>query len=80
MMIYALAWYEKNKVIPATTLFFIESGLKGEKTFSKGDIDNTKNMILDVASGIKSNNFAAKPDHFSCQYCPYNTICSDAIK
>jgi DNA helicase-2/ATP-dependent DNA helicase PcrA len=79
MMIYALAWYEKNKVIPATSLFFIESGLKGEKTFSKGDIDNTKNMILEVASGIKSNNFTAKPDHFSCQYCPYNTICPEAI-
>lgn len=78
MMIYALAWYEKNKVIPKTTLFFIESGLRGEKTFSKGDIDNTKNMILDVASGIKSNNFTAKPDHFSCKYCPYNTICPEA--
>jgi len=78
-MIYALAWYEKNKIIPKTTLFFIESGLKGEKIFSKSDIDAAKKMILEVADGIKKNKFSAKPDFFSCRYCPYNTICPDAI-
>lgn len=79
MMIYALAWYEKNKVIPKTTLHFIESDLKGETKYSKKELDSTKKMIFEVADGIKTNNFSAKPDLFSCKYCPYRDICEEAI-
>ena len=79
MQMYALAWKEKNNEIPKTTLYFIESGLKGEKTFSDKDLDKTKGLILDAASGIKRANALATPGLFECRYCPYNEICSDSV-
>lgn len=79
MMIYALAWYEKNKIIPKTTLHFIESNLKGEIIFKENDLKRTKEMIFKVADGIKDEIYAAKPEMFSCRYCPYRDICKEAI-
>ena len=78
MMIYALAWEKKYSVIPKTTLYFIEPGLKGETTFKKTDLEKTQKMILDVARGIRQNNMRAKPDIFQCKYCPYRDICPEA--
>lgn len=75
MMIYALAWYEKYKVIPKTSLFFIESSLKGETTFSLNDLEKTKQMIFEVAEGIRKADLKAKPEARNCQLCPYNDIC-----
>ncbi|MFA7244385.1 MAG: ATP-dependent DNA helicase [Patescibacteria group bacterium] len=79
MMIYALAWYEKYKTIPKTTLHFIESGLKGEIFFKEADLTKTKDMIFDVADGIRKNIMNAKPDYNNCKNCPYKDICPDAI-
>ncbi|MCX6812825.1 MAG: ATP-dependent DNA helicase [Candidatus Berkelbacteria bacterium] len=79
MMIYALAWREKYQTIPKTTLFFIESGLKGERQFSDKEIDATRQMILAVAAGIRKSDFSAQPDIFQCKYCPYKEICPEAI-
>jgi DNA helicase-2/ATP-dependent DNA helicase PcrA len=78
MMIYALAWYEKYKVIPSTSLIFIESGLMGSKTFSLKELDNTKKMIFDVAEGIRKQDMTAKPDSYQCKQCPYSDICPDS--
>ncbi len=79
MKIYALAWFEKNRVIPKTTLYFIESGLMGERIFAEKELEEAKRMIETVAAGIKKDDTTAKPDRFSCQYCPYKTICSEAL-
>ena len=79
MMIYALAWFEKNNIIPKTTLSFIESGLKGEIVFLEKDLKKTKEMIFEVADGIKEENYKAKPEMFSCRYCPYRDICYEAV-
>jgi len=78
MMIYALAWYEKYKVIPKTTLVFIESGLTGSKVFSASDLDKTKQMIFDVAEGIRNEKLDPKPDLFQCKQCPYSDICPES--
>ena len=78
MMMYALAWYEKYKVIPKTTLIFIESGLRGSKTFSLKELDDTKKMIFDVAEGIRKLDMTAKPDLFQCKQCPYSDICIES--
>ena len=78
MMIYALAWYEKHKVIPRTTLYFIESGLSGTRVFTLAELENTKKMIFDVAAGIKKEDMTAKPELRNCQLCPYNDICPDS--
>lgn len=79
MMIYALAWFEKHKAIPKTTLYFIESGLKGEIIFSMKDLEATKKMIFEVANGIKSNEMTAKSDKRQCSLCPYKDICPEAL-
>ena len=79
MMVYALAWFEKYGTIPKTTLYFIESGLKGEIVFSEKDLNKTKEMIFEVAEGIRKNDMSAKPDYNSCKMCPYKDICPDAI-
>ncbi|MFA7253472.1 MAG: ATP-dependent DNA helicase [Patescibacteria group bacterium] len=78
MMMYALAWYEKYKVVPKTTLIFIESGLRGSKTFSLKELDDTKKMIFDVAEGIRKNEMIARPDMFQCKQCPYSDICPES--
>jgi len=78
MMIYALAWFEKYKVIPKTTLHFIESNLNGTKIFSIKELEEVKKMIFEVAAGIRSGNMTAKPDLRTCQFCPYNEICPES--
>jgi len=78
MMIYALAWWERYKVIPRTTLIFIESGLVGSKTFNMRELEETKQMIFDVATGIRKNDMTAKPDPHQCKLCPYNEICPES--
>ena len=78
MMIYALAWFEKYKSIPKTSLIFIESGLVGSKTFTLKELEETKKMIFDVAAGIRKGDMTAKPDLRTCQYCPYNEICPES--
>lgn len=79
MMMYSLAWKEKYGQIPCTSLFFIESGLKGEKKFSDNDLEKTKEMISAVSLGIKKEEFSAKPNQRQCSYCPYKDICPDAV-
>jgi len=78
MMMYALSWFEKYNVIPKTVLYFIESNLKGEITFTKKQLDETKEMIFEVASGIRNQDYTAKPDKFNCNYCPYKEICPES--
>jgi DNA helicase-2/ATP-dependent DNA helicase PcrA len=78
MMIYALAWYEKFGVIPKTTLVFIESGLEGSSVFKEKDLEKTKDMIFQVAEGIRKQDMTAKPDARNCQLCPYHDICPES--
>ncbi|MEI6498914.1 MAG: ATP-dependent DNA helicase, partial [bacterium] len=78
MMIYALAWFEKYKTIPKTSLLFIESGLKGETVFKQSELEATKQMIFEVARGIREANMTAKPEARNCQLCPYSDICPDS--
>lgn len=79
MQIYALSWLEKNKNIPKTVLYFIESGLVGEKTFTIKELEETKKMIFEVADGIRSEKYEAKPEQSSCKLCPYREICLEAL-
>lgn len=78
MMIYALAWYKLHGEIPTTTLIFIESNLQGSKVFSEKDLQKARSIILDVASGIRQQNFKAMPDARQCSICPYKDICPDS--
>ncbi len=78
MKIYALAWYEKYNEIPQTTLFFIESDKKGTRLFKEPDLEKTRQMIIEVAQGIKAEDYTAKPDSRKCKWCPYKFTCPDS--
>lgn len=75
MMIYSLAWLKKYGEIPKTTLYFIESNLKGEMFFSSSVLRKTKEMIQKVEKGIRENDMNATPDNYKCNYCAYKNIC-----
>jgi DNA helicase-2/ATP-dependent DNA helicase PcrA len=79
MKIYALAWLEKYGEIPTTTLFFIENNFRGTRKFSQKDLEKTREMILEVAKGIRKNDFTAKPDARQCKYCPFKNSCPDSM-
>ncbi len=79
MQIYALSWQIKTGNIPKTTLYFIESGLKGERIFSTRELEKTADMIGQVADGIKQQNFTATPNQRNCSFCAYKDICPDSL-
>lgn len=79
MKIYALAWEEKYGLIPKTTLSFIESGITGSRIFKETDLEKVREMINDVAEGIRKKDYSAKPNSRNCKYCPYRFACPDAI-
>ena len=79
MMIYALSWYKKYNEIPQTTLYFIESNLKGSITFKSKDLEKAANMIREVEEGLRNNKMNAKPDKRQCKYCPYKDICPESF-
>ncbi len=79
MQMYALSWFLKNNVIPKTTLYFIESGLKGERIFSQKELEKTKEMIEKVACGVKEQNYQATPNQRDCVYCTYKDICPSSL-
>jgi DNA helicase-2/ATP-dependent DNA helicase PcrA len=78
MIIYALSYFLETGKIPRTTLVFIESNILASKRFSLKKLEKTKSEILEVAEGIRSENYTARPDKGSCQYCPFNNICPES--
>ncbi|MEK9155946.1 MAG: ATP-dependent DNA helicase [Patescibacteria group bacterium] len=79
MMLYALAWHENHKIIPKTTLYFIESGISGETVFGLAKLEETRRLITNVVLGIKKNEMEAKPNIFACTWCAFRGICPDSI-
>lgn len=79
MKIYALAWKEKYGEIPKTQLNFIESGIVGERKFTENELEKTKELIFEVANGIRVGDYSAKPTQRQCQMCPYNEICPESM-
>lgn len=80
MKIYALSHLITTGKIPKTTLVFIESDISVSKVFSQKILEDTKKMIIEVAEGIESENYCAKPDKRNCSWCPFNNICPDSKK
>jgi len=76
LSIYALAYREAFGKIPERVeLRFLESGLVGVARKTKKDLAKTIEKIKEAAQGVRSRNYEAKPDYFSCLYCAYREIC-----
>ena len=74
--IYSLAYQEiKGKLPERVELHFLESGLIGAADVKSIKLDKIKEVIAEVARGIRQEDFKAKPTYQACRYCPYNQIC-----
>jgi len=79
LKIYALAWLRTEGRLPdRVQLYFLESGLLGTWVPDMKKIEATEEKILEVADGIRQQVFAATPSVWSCNYCPYRSICPEA--
>jgi len=80
LSIYALAYQNIFGELPKLVqLYFLESGLIGSAERNEKDLQKLKGKISDVACGIRSRAFEAKPEYMACRYCAYNQICPSAI-
>ncbi len=75
MKIYAFAWKSLYQQIPKTTLYFLESDLKGTWIFSEKDFQKLKEQIFYVIEGLEKKDFRPKPAYQACEYCAYQSIC-----
>lgn len=81
LAIYAMAYKERTGRLPERVeLRFLESGLTGRYQITEEDIEKVKGKIKEVSSGIKKEDFEARPAFQACQFCLYSHICSYTAK
>jgi DNA helicase-2/ATP-dependent DNA helicase PcrA len=76
MDLYALA-FERTQDVPVaeTRLHFLESDIIGRAEKGEREMARALMCIEEVAEGIRSGDFRARPDWHNCSYCEYRTIC-----
>jgi DNA helicase II / ATP-dependent DNA helicase PcrA len=80
LALYALAYQYTFGVLPvAVELYFLESGIIGRHKLEPEDLDEVQEDILEVSSGIRQQEYPAKPEYKACTYCAYNQICPHAV-
>ncbi len=81
LLLYSLAYQNIFGRLPKRiSLIFLESGLVSSKSVSEDDLDRIKKDIVDVAYGIRNQDFNPAPSYMSCNFCAYNQICPHADK
>jgi DNA helicase-2/ATP-dependent DNA helicase PcrA len=76
LVIYALGHKGKYGRLPDyVALYFLEPGIMSMITIGEDRIGKLIKEIKEVAEGIRAGHFPAKPGYYSCDYCPYRTIC-----
>lgn len=79
LSIYALAYRQMYGEIPTRVeLYFLETGLTGVAQKTEGEIQETAEIIKEVAAGIRARDFTAKPSYMACGYCAFREICPSA--
>ena len=76
MDLYALSFRKTQKTsLAATELYFLESDLVGRAVKGEKEIQRAWAKIKEAEEGIRSRNFAARPDYHQCRLCEFKTIC-----
>ena len=76
LCVYALAYREIEGVLPKRVeLYFLESGVMGRAQIDEDDFQELYAKIYEASSGIRAQDFQARPKYMSCQYCAFNQIC-----
>ncbi|MDD2680023.1 MAG: UvrD-helicase domain-containing protein [Candidatus Omnitrophica bacterium] len=79
LALYALAYQNIFGKLPyRVELYFLESGIIGSHTVEEEDLDEIKEKIVEVAAGLRKQEFGATPTYMACTYCAYNQICPSA--
>lgn len=77
LAVYALAWKKVTGSLPQKLeLHFVNTGAIGSVIPDDKILGKIEEIIKKVSDGIKSGNFSAAPQYLSCNYCPFNNICS----
>ncbi|MFC2169168.1 ATP-dependent helicase [Acidobacteriota bacterium] len=76
MDLYALSFLKtRDEVLFETCLYFLESDIIGHARKNKEDLESVMDKINEAELGIRSQNFAAKPDWHNCNLCDFKAIC-----
>ncbi|MFH1777309.1 MAG: ATP-dependent DNA helicase [Candidatus Omnitrophota bacterium] len=76
LAIYALAFENMFAKLPTrVNLYFLESGLIGKVQAKELNLIKVKELITEVACGIRRADFEPNPVYLACQYCAYLDIC-----
>jgi DNA helicase II / ATP-dependent DNA helicase PcrA len=80
LSIYAMGYEAMTGRLPdAVAMHFLESGLVGTAPVDAKRIDKARASIREAAAGIRSRDFAPRPDHMSCTYCAFREICPASV-
>ena len=79
MDLYALS-FTKTQDLPLleTQLYFLESDIIGHAEKGQKEQDRAMQRIEAAESGIKREDYRAKPDWYNCNFCDFKTICPDS--
>jgi len=76
LSIYALAWLAVTGRPPdEVALRFLETGLVGRSEVDDERLEKARALIREAADGIRSGDFAARPDYVTCGYCAFRDVC-----
>jgi DNA helicase-2/ATP-dependent DNA helicase PcrA len=76
MDVYVLSFQKTgDRPVREARLFFLESDIIGRAQKGEKEMENALNKIRTAESGIRSENYEAKPDWHHCSYCEFRTIC-----
>ncbi|MBN2831446.1 MAG: UvrD-helicase domain-containing protein [Candidatus Omnitrophica bacterium] len=76
LLLYSLAYQNIFGKLPKkVALYFLESGIIGSTEIDEEDLGEIKEDIIEVAEGVRKENFNATPAYMACTYCAYSQIC-----
>jgi len=79
MDLYALSFKKtQDETLLETRLHFLESDVLGCSQKGEKETDRAFVKIKEAESGIRSQNFKARPDWHNCNYCDFRAICPDS--
>jgi DNA helicase-2/ATP-dependent DNA helicase PcrA len=76
MDLYALSFIKTQDVpLLETQLHFLESDIIGHARKKEKDLEKAAEKIKEAETGLRRQNYHARPDWHNCNYCDFRTIC-----
>ena len=76
MDLYALSFLRtQDEPLVETQLYFLESDIIGHAQKKEKELDRAMEKIKEAETGIRNQNYDAKPDWHNCSLCEFRSIC-----